>query len=412
MMKQIGLFFVLCVFLAAPFEGWAEEVVLSGTVKSRDSRKKLPSVSLTVPGTNIGTVSNADGTFTLKIPENRSANGVNFELLGYKSYFIPGDMLLSKSQSPFTVWLEPSTKMLKEVTVYGADPRALVETAIKRIPQNYPTGRNLFSSFYRETVQKGKRYIGVSEAIVGVMKGSYKSRNVAGDRVQIEKGRRLVSQRRGDTLAVKVVGGPAIPVVLDVVKNEDFLFHPEELDYYDFNLEPMTSIDERQQFVVSFKPRVIAEYPLFNGKVYIDRETNAFSKAEFSLDMSDKDKATRAILRKKPRGLRFNPLEVDFVVSYKWSDGQSYLNYISAKTRFKCDWKRRLFSAGYTVYSELVMVDRDDNPSAGIARRDAFNEEDVFSDMVDNFNDPDFWKDYNIIEPTESLEKAVLKLKK
>lgn len=410
-MKRIWLFFMLCLFLSAPCEVWAGDVVLTGTVKSRDSRKRLPSVSLTVPGTNIGTVSNADGTFTLKIPENRSANGVNAELLGYKSYFIPGDKLESKSRSAVTIWLEPSTRMLKEVTVYGADPRSLIETAIKKIPQNYPVERNLFSSFYRETVQKGKRYIGVSEAIVGVMKSSYKSRTISGDRVQIEKGRRLVSQRRGDTLAVKVVGGPVIPVVLDVVKNEDFLFHIGELDYYDFRLEPMTSIDERQQFVVSFKPRVIADYPLYAGKVYIDRETNAFSKAEFSLDLSDKDKAIRAILRKKPRGLRFNPQSVDFVVSYKYSDGMSYLNYISAKTRFKCDWKRRLFSAGYTVYSELVMVDRDDSPDGFITRRDAFGEEDVFYDMVDSFNDPDFWKDYNIIEPTESLEKAVLKLK-
>lgn len=32
--------------------------------------------------------------------------------------------------------------------------------------------------------------------------------------------------------------------------------------------------------------------------------------------------------------------------------------------------------------------------------------------MVDNFSDADFWNDYNIIEPTESLEKAVLKLRK
>ena len=28
------------------------------------------------------------------------------------------------------------------------------------------------------------------------------------------------------------------------------------------------------------------------------------------------------------------------------------------------------------------------------------------------FDDPDFWKDYNIIEPTESLENAIDKLKK
>lgn len=399
--------FIVCTSL----EGWAEDVIVSGIVKNHANKKKLPSVSLTVPGTNIGTVSNADGTFTLKIPDSISANGVNAELLGFKSYFIPGDMIKSNSGNAFAIWLEPSGRMLDEVTVYGADPRTLIETAIKKIPQNYSTERNLFSSFYRETIQKGKRYIGISEAIVSVLKSPYKTRLTTGDRVQIEKGRRLVSQRSSDTLSVKVIGGPTIPIVLDMVKNKDLLFSLEELDFYDFKMEPMTSIDDRQQFVVSFKPKVKVDYPLYKGKVYIDRETSAFSKAEFALDLSDKDKAIRSILHKKPRGLRFNPQEVDFVVNYKYQDGLSYLNYISAKTRFKCDWKRRLFSAGYTVYSELVMVDRDDRPTASISRKDAFGQKDVFYDMVDNFSDPDFWKDYNIIEPTESLEKAVLKLR-
>ncbi|MDE5585476.1 MAG: carboxypeptidase-like regulatory domain-containing protein [Muribaculaceae bacterium] len=397
--------------LYAPCEGWTKDVVVTGVVRNKDNKKKLPSVSLTVPGTNIGTVSNADGYFTLKIPDNVSANGVNAELLGYKSNFISGRSLKDDTGKSLTIWLEPSGRMLDEVTVYGADPRALIETAIRKIPQNYSSERNLFSSFYRETVQKGKRYIGVSEAIVSVLKNSYKARHVSGDRVQIEKGRRLVSQRSSDTLSVKVSGGPAIPVMLDIVKNGDLLFNIEELDYYDFKMKPMTSIDDRLQFVVSFKPIVKKDYPLYKGKVFIDVETSAISKAEFAMDMSDKDKAIRSILQKKPQGLRFNPQEMDFVVAYKYQDGLSYLNYISAKIRFKCDWKRRLFSAGYTVNSELVMVDRDDNPIATIASRDAFRQKDVFYDMVDNFSDPDFWKDYNIIEPTESLEKAVLKLK-
>lgn len=399
--------FIVCTSLA----GWAEDVIVSGIVKNHANKKKLPSVSLTVPGTNIGTVSNADGTFTLKIPDSISANGVNAELLGFKSCFISGEMIKDNSGNTLAIWLEPSGRMLDEVTVYGAEPRTLIETAIKKIPQNYSAERNLFSSFYRETVQKGKRYIGVSEAIVSVMKSPYNTRLTTGDRVQIEKGRRLVSQRSSDTLSIKVIGGPTIPVALDMVKNKDLLFSLEELDFYDFKMEPMTSIDDRQQFVVSFKPKVKVDYPLYKGKVYIDRETSAFSKAEFAMDLSDKDKAIRSILHKKPRGLRFNPQEVDFVVSYKYQDGLSYLNYISAKTRFKCDWKRRLFSAGYTVYSELVMVDRDDSPTASIARKDAFGQKDIFYDMVDNFSDPDFWNDYNIIEPTESLEKAILKLR-
>lgn len=310
------------------------------------------------------------------------------------------------------IWMEPSVTMLDEVTVYGAEPRSLIESAIKKIPQNYSANHNLFSAFYRETIQKGRRYIGVSEAIVNVSKKPYRFRHIDGDRVQIVKGRRLMSQKNSDTIAVKIVGGPTLPVILDFVKNPDILFSLSELDYYDFKMEPLAMIDDRQQFVVSFKPRVKVDHALNIGKVYLDRETQTFTRAEFSLDVSDKEKATKAVLYKKPRGLHFKPQEIEFIVTYKFQDGISYLDYIRTKTRFKCDWKRRLFSSGYTAYAEMVMVDREENPLSSISRKDAFGTREIFYDMVDNFNDENFWNDYNIIEPTESLEKAVLKLKK
>lgn len=412
-MKSNTILFILSLLFLFPLvEAKGEDIVVSGVVKNKSTRKRLSSVSLTVPGSNIGTVTNVDGTFSLKIPDSLAVNGIKAEQVGYRGAFIPGKIVASGISKPVTIWLEPSVVMLGELLVYGAEPRALMENAIRKIPDNYSPRRNMFSAFYRETIRKGNRYIGISEAIVNVLKTPYNLRRPYGDRAAIEKGRKLISQRSNDTLSVKVMGGPAIPVFLDIVKNEDFLFSLKELNYYDFKMEPMTTLDDRQQFVVSFHPIAVVGYPLYKGRVYIDAETCSFTKAEFALDISDKEKATSYILRKKPRGLRFKPQGVEFTVTYKYQEGISYLNYISATTRFKCDWKRRLFSAGYTVYSEIVMVDREDNASGAISRKDAFGRNDIFDNLVDNFDDKDFWKDYNIIEPTESLEKAVVKLRR
>ena len=60
----------------------------------------------------------------------------------------------------------------------------------------------------------------------------------------------------------------------------------------------------------------------------------------------------------------------------------------------------------------MVMVDRNDRPEERIRMKDAFKQREVFYDVVDVYWNEDFWKDYNIIEPTESLESAVKKLKK
>ena len=60
----------------------------------------------------------------------------------------------------------------------------------------------------------------------------------------------------------------------------------------------------------------------------------------------------------------------------------------------------------------MVMVDRNDRPEERIRMKDAFKQREVFYDVVDVYWNEDFWKDYNIIEPTESLESAVKRLKK
>ena len=135
-------------------------------------------------------------------------------------------------------------------------------------------------------------------------------------------------------------------------------------------------------------------------------------KFGFELDMSDKEKATQFVLKRKPSGLRFNLQGVSFLVTYRQQDGKTYLNYLRNTVRFKCDWKKRLFASTYTTSTEMVMVDREEQPEEGIKSRDSFKQGEIFYDKVDEYWNEDFWKDYNIIEPTESLESAVKKLKK
>ena len=101
-----------------------------------------------------------------------------------------------------------------------------------------------------------------------------------------------------------------------------------------------------------------------------------------------------------------------FLVAYKQNDGRSYLNYVRNEVRFKCDWKRRLFSTSYTVFSEMVVTDRKEDDFSRISYKESFKSGHSLSDKVGNFYDEDFWRGYNIIEPTESLENAVNKLKK
>lgn len=408
MKKTIGLVFLAIWIMVLP--GMAQELLFTGIVKDKDTRRELGNVNISVNGTNIGTVSNVEGVFSLKTSRTEVEKGITFSHLGYlNTYLQPKDLEEGKM---ITVWLEPSPLSLNEINVYGGNPRELVEKALRKISSNYSDSDNLFSVFYRETVQKNQRFIGISEAVMNVYKTDYKVRNVNLDRVQLQKGRRLASQKKSDTLAVKIVGGPLMPVYMDIVKNPDGLLDEQLLPCYAFRLESSVVLDDRLQYVVSFRPMVSLDYALYKGTLYIDQESLAFTRAIFELDLSDKSKAVRSILQKKPAGLRFKPQLVSFLITYRIQNGKSYLNYLRNEMRFKCDWKKRLFSSSFTTTTEMVMVDREDNPVENIKYKDSFKQRDVFYDVVEEYWNEDFWKDYNIIEPTESLESAVKKLKK
>ena len=392
---------------------WAQEeagnyFTITGIVKNKDNKRKLENVNVSVPGTNIGTVTNADGVFSLKIKDTETILGLEVSHIGYLNSQV--SLKDKEDVSDLTIWMLPAPNLLSEIVVFGNNARGLVEEAIKKIPVNYSVDKNLLTAFYRETVQKRRRYISVSEAVIDVSKTAYSDREPSNDRVQLQKGRRLLSPKTSDTLAVKV-GGPNLSIYLDIVKNGDALLSMENLNYYDFHIEEPVNLDNRMQYVVSFRPRVSLMYALFYGKLYIDFEKLAFIRAEFSLDMQNRVKAVEAILHKKPLGLRFRPQEVSYLVTYKEQNGKTYLNYIRNEIRFKCDWKKRLFSSSYTVFSEMVVTDRKSD-FAAIPSKKAFKEKQVFYDLVDEYWNEDFWKTYNIIEPTESLEHAVSKLKK
>ena len=309
----------------------------------------------------------------------------------------------------------PSSSVeLSEVVVSLEDPTAIVKAAISRIERNYPQEKELVRCFYRETARKGSRFISVAEAVTEMYKTDY-SLGAQYDAVSIQKGRRLMSLKARDTLGVKIQGGPVAPLMADVAKNRDYLLDDEALGYYDMHLKTPVRIDDRLHYVVSLEPRQEAPVSLMGGELYIDQESLTITRAELQLDLQDWRKAADYMLIKKPTGLRFRPKKLSMTVVYNTdADGVTRLSYIRNEMRFNCDWKRRLFASSFTLVSETVVTEylqhgKDVKRPRG---RSSFNIRDRFYDKVEYFNDPSFWADYNIIEPTESLEHAINKLKK
>ena len=379
------------------------DVTLSGHVRSYYTQDAVPDAEVRVTGTGICVITNEDGYFVLKVAE--MPQRLTVSALGHRNKVVS---TLEENCADLDLWLLPETRLLNQVTVYT--PADLVRMAIDKIPENYGRTSERLSCFYRETTRKQSRYVNLSEAVMSLYKTDY-NHGIFRDQVQVEKGRSLISQRAKDTLSIKVIGGPHEAVQLDLVKNREILLYEEDIAAYRFTMEEGTSIDERAQYVISFEPERERPYALYRGKLYIDMELLAFTRMEISLDMKDTQKATSVMLYKKPFGLRFRPRELSTIISYHYDGTCFRLSYLRNLYYFSCDWKKRWFSTAYRVVSEMVVTDYQE-AEVPRSRKGAFGSHDMLDTQTEAFNDAAFWESYNILEPSESLEHAVKRLKR
>lgn len=405
------LFLLLSLFLIAPLQA---QVIIYGLVTDDVSGSAIADAQIRIPGTNLSTLSNADGRFTLRldsVPARLDASAVGYRNAVVRKPRIEESLRheVGSRNRELKIMLHPTATMLKDVFVYSPDN--ILQAAIEKIKVNYRQSPETYAAFYRETIRKRKTYVGVSEAVVNMYKRSYEE-DPDYDQVHILKGRTLVSQRQRDTLSVHVQGGPTEALFLDFVKNRCMLLNEEVLQYYKLEIETPQTINDRPQYVISFTPTIsLPDEPLYYGLIYIDYATLSFTRIEMNLDVTDRYKATKVMLARKPLGMRFRPRGLQTIVNY-YHDGQhSDIAYMRTTYNFDCDWKKRGIAVKYEAVSEMLVTDHHATTEQP-RRRDSFRRSDVLGKKVSDFEDPDFWEEYNILQPSESLENAVKKLKK
>ncbi|GHA33457.1 hypothetical protein GCM10007103_13760 [Salinimicrobium marinum] len=377
-----------------------------GKVVDQNSSRAISSAYLSVDGTNITTVTNSEGDFSLKVPEDIFETTVTVSAMGYAgqklalSYFKEGNTVIE---------MQESVEELSEVSIFSAtDAKSLVREVLSKRGDNYFTEDTQMKAFYRETIKKGSRNVSLSEAVVEIHKKPYDS--WAKDEISLIKSRKSADYERLDTLALKLRGGPFNTLHIDLMKNPQFIFNRDELDNYEFEFDDPARINNKYLYVVDFRELYQGE-PWYFGKLFIDAETLTLVKADFNLNVDDRKAAANLFVKKKPGGTKAYPVNVNYEVNYREQNGKWYYGYGRAELEFVINWKRKLFNSRYTVNSEMAVTDWERNPDGKVKRDDSFiNERVVMADDASGFNDMAFWGENNIIEPDKSIENAIEKI--
>jgi hypothetical protein len=383
-------------------------IEFKGLIVDRKTGCPLPFASMNVVGTNMTMVSNSEGQFSIKLSRDILAPKVAVSFIGYINKQVA---LADLNPHKPRIEMEPTAVELPELKVISRDADDLVRAVLAKKGENYFDTQTLMTAFCRETIKKNESYVSVAEAVVEINKQPYTS--YKSDVAQLFKSRKRTDYAKLDTLTFKLMGGPFNSLYLDVMKYPEVLFTDDMMANYEFTFDRSTYEDNKLVFVLDFKQRPGKTEPLYYGKLYIDAQSLALKSAVFSLNLTDKEEASKMFIMKKPFNARVYPFEAKYRIDYREQDGKWYYGYSRIELGLKVVWKKKLFNTNYLSTVEMAVTDWGKSAEKKSKDfKDKLKPSVVIADEASGFSDPKFWGEFNVIEPEKSIDTAIRKIQK
>jgi hypothetical protein len=377
------------------------QILIDGKVLDKQTKEPLSFVSVGVYNTTTGTVTNQNGEFNLKIPRNYADSILFVGRLGYGLELLP----IKQLQLPqINIYLEEELISIQEVIVKGNDPVKIIKKARDNISINYPQQPYLMKAFYREGVFNRKDIVSFSEAVIDIVKAPYKG-IISGDKIFVNKSRKIVNTEQTDTVFVKLQDGLYTSLKLDFIKNPLDFFDEGCSDLYKFSMVDIITSLNREVYVIEFEQKEHIKDALFKGKLYIDMKLYAVAGAEFEINFKYNTE-NLMFISKKSKGFTGKPLSVKYVVSYRQFNDRYILNRVRADLVFKVRKKKEMFSSEFRTFFDMIILNAEVKTDDHITKENLAQKNSVFIDNNYSY-DPDFWGKDNYIKPEKDIEDAL-----
>lgn len=376
--------------------------VIKGTVYSDKKMETVPYCNISIVGKALGTMSNGNGEFAFKIPENLWNDTLGFSCLGYEMLFYP---LSFFSDSATNIVLNPKNYALRAVDVIRYDPEKVLNEIEANRFKNYETDYTLLTTFYRELTLENNEFTDISEAVLEVMKSPY-SNEIKDDHVKFLKGRKGAEVKPFNDVKFKMMGGPYYITKLDVIKNNESFVNPEFWHLYQYEFEGITLIENRESIILSFRPISNMRDILFDGKLYIDVETWGIARVEFEYTKQGIKAARSMLIQKEPKKCEAVPTSLDYIIQYKYIGQKWYLLSARSSIQVKLNSKEKKQKTKFHNISEILTTNIEKGDLEQFSRKEIFRSNEVFTDKIVSY-DKAFWENYNVIKPEEKLVKAL-----
>ena len=367
------------------------------------NNKKIAFANIGILGKPVGTISNMDGFFSMKIAPNQLNDTIVISYIGYKTYKASIQNLINETQ---VLTLEPHIVSLQEIIVRNTEPQKIVRSALENLREKYFDKSYMLTAFYRENIKTRKHSLIYSEAILEIYKKPFFTVN--NDDIKLIKGRKNINLAKIDTAIIKLKGGENSVTDLDLIKFPIEFINVKGIDYYNYSIVDIVLINNKPTYKIEFYSKD-SRY-IYEGVMYIDLKKLILIEVDYSINKKIIRKKARLFIAKRSRGIKLKPISAKYKVSYKEINGKYFLNHIKGDLGFKLRIKKKFWSKNFDISFELASSKVDTINLKKIKRKDKLKKSEIFSDRFFGY-DKNFWGENNIIVPEESLNKALLRIK-
>ena len=403
------LIIICCALLLATFTSAQKRI--SGQVLDTYTKEPIEGVLVELEGNSvIRIITNSEGIFNIPLTNQSDSfqlriGGIGFNQTSYN--YSQKDVL-----EDLIYYIEPREIKLKEVNVEGyRDPQHLIERMLSRRKEYEDKISKQALGFFRERIQKRGKNLSLAEAVISIVKRSNTSD--LNDLVFLNQLRKANNYRSIDSVAVKLQGGPFNILYTDLAKYPEIVFDENNLEFYKYTYLGTLDYNEQEVLQVAFEPKNGSKSPNFSGVLYLNRASFDLVRADLDLDVSNRDRASRIFVKKKPEGMDIWPTQMHYQIDYAPKGDRWLLQYGKIDLEFRVNWKSRLFRRTYQIEAEMAITDWLEERSKDLIDEKArLRPNKVLIESLEGFYDPLFWENYTIIEPDSEIEKVIAKIER
>ena len=384
-------------------------IILSGKVADAQTQQAIPFVNIQLKSRSIGTAANSDGEFIFKIPESQSGDTLLISCIGYKTLAKP----LRSIGKNAMISLDPAVVELKEVTVNAPTGLDILKKVIAKIPENYDTSDFHMMAFYWEDVGLGDFQITHNESVLDVFKTFKTAEENPTDQIKIIKGRKknidLSSDFRLYLWIKNFSNGARSCLGTDLIKyriNKFSPLDPKNFKYYNYEFGEGTKSGDRNLVVIEAVPKKNNRKAIYKLKLFIDEESFAIIKYDWSLTKSGvehverKDKGVAYVIMRAAVGATVDYQQFYGTVAYKEYNGKWYLNSVTRRLESLMNSKKRkMVDRLWYGDNNLQITDIDIQNKSHITIGNVGDSKASVESLMGNDYDEAFWENFNIVKP-------------